>query len=150
MEYEIQMILILANPNAMYTFGAKLWACARDPHQRNPKLQLHLKILQQISSISHTFRGYHHTINICINPLSIDNPLSALGMKFLLGPIGHPKTEAYQKNARNFSGSRALYDVTSSIYGSRSYMKWRYGGVRHGTSAGKRRDIAFGVLALLG
>ena len=38
----------------------------------------------------------------------------------------------------------------SSIYGSRSYMKWRYGGVRHGTSAGKRRDIAFGVLALLG
>ena len=40
--------------------------------------------------------------------------------------------------------------ITSSIYGSRSYMKWRYGGVRHGTSAGKRRDIAFGVLALLG
>ena len=111
MEYEIQMILILANLNAMYTFGAKLWACARDPHRRNPKLQLHLKILQQISSISHTFRGYHHTINICINPLSIDNPLSALGMKFLLGPIGHPKTEAYQENARNFSGSRALYDV---------------------------------------
>ena len=29
-------------------------------------------------------------------------------------------------------------------------MKWRYGGVRHGTSAGKRRDIAFGVLAFLG
>ena len=28
-------------------------------------------------------------------------------------------------------------------------MKWRYGGVRHGTSAGKRRDTAFGVLALL-
>ena len=41
----------------------------------------------------------------------IDNPRSALGMKFLLGPIGHPKTEAYPKNARNFSGSRALYDV---------------------------------------
>ena len=40
--------------------------------------------------------------------------------------------------------------ITSSIYGSRSYMKWRYGGVRHGTSAGKRRDTAFGVLALLG
>ena len=28
-------------------------------------------------------------------------------------------------------------------------MKWRYGGVRHGTSAGKRRDIAFGVLDLV-
>ena len=37
--------------------------------------------------------------------------------------------------------------VTSSIYGSRSYVKWRYDGVRHGTSAGKCRDIAFGVLA---
>ena len=40
--------------------------------------------------------------------------------------------------------------ITSSIYGSRSYMKWQYGGVRHGTSAGKRRDTAFGVLVLLG
>jgi hypothetical protein len=39
--------------------------------------------------------------------------------------------------------------ITSSIYGSRSYMKWRYGGVRHGALAGKHRDIAFGVLALL-
>ena len=29
-------------------------------------------------------------------------------------------------------------------------MKWRYGGVRHGALAGKRRDIAFRVLASLG
>jgi hypothetical protein len=41
-------------------------------------------------------------------------------------------------------------NITSSIYGSRSYMKWRYGGVRHGALAGKRRDVAFGVLASLG
>ena len=40
--------------------------------------------------------------------------------------------------------------ITSSIYGSCSYMKWRYGRVRHGTSAGKCCDIASGVLELLG
>ena len=38
--------------------------------------------------------------------------------------------------------------VTSSIYRTRSYMKWRYGGVRHGAIGGNSRDIAFGVLAL--
>ena len=39
--------------------------------------------------------------------------------------------------------------VMSSIYGSRSYMKWQYDGVRHGTSAGKHWEIAFRVLTLL-
>ena len=38
--------------------------------------------------------------------------------------------------------------ITSSIYRTRSYMKWRYGGVRHGAIGGNSRDIAFGVLAL--
>ena len=40
------------------------------------------------------------------------------------------------------------YLITSSIYRTRSYMKWRYGGVRHGAIGGNSRDIAFGVLAL--
>ena len=53
----------------------------------------------------------------------------------------------------SFSESTPSYsisknDITSSIYRTRSYMKWRYGGVRHGTIGGNSRDIAFGVLAL--
>ena len=38
--------------------------------------------------------------------------------------------------------------ITSSIYRTRSYMKWRYGGVRHGAIGSNSWDIAFGVLAL--
>ena len=43
-----------------------------------------------------------------------------------------------------------LLIVTSSIYRTRSCMKWLYwyGGVRHSAIGGNSRDIAFGVLAL--
>ena len=36
--------------------------------------------------------------------------------------------------------------ITSSIYGSHSYVKWQYGRVCHGTSARKPQEIAFRVL----
>ena len=36
--------------------------------------------------------------------------------------------------------------VTSSIYRTRSYMKWQYGRVHHGAIGGNSQDMAFGVL----
>ena len=47
-----------------------------------------------------------------------------------------------------FVNGKMAVSLMSSIYRTHSYMKWQYGGVRHGAIGGNSRDFAFGVLAL--